>query len=928
MRRAFLSAAPRSLRALPVVLAFSLGNVPASAGPQDRAEAAQARGDLRAAQIEWRNAVRDQPDSAASRAALAAVSLDIGDTELAEREARAALERGFDKSAGTAMLMRAYVLAGRFEDLLRDFPLPDSPPSLAAQIAAARTQAQLALRQVDEARQSATRAMQLAPGLAEANLAMAAVALAAGDRAAAEAAIDAVLAKDPDNTEALLRKGSLQYERRELRPAVATFTRLLNRSPGNVSARLRRAETFLRLGEDAPARTDVEAALRNLPASAPGIYMLGLLQARARDWAGADATLQKLGPAIGGFSDGFLVLATVKRGLGQVAQAEDAARRYVARQPEDARGARLLASMELESNRPEDAAATLSALAARGQADAETLDMLGRVQMSLNRYRDAAETFQAAAAKAPENAGILSRLAAARLALGDTAGTADAASRAMQSGATNAAPQQMLAFAALFRGDGAAAQAEYDRMPSEARQSEAGRVLDGSLKLSRMELPAARTAFAAALKAFPNSTSARMGLARVANLQGQPEEAETLLTEILRQDPNHAEATAQLTAAAMPGAPRAQQALAALAAAQASAPAEPLLALSLANVYLRHSEPQRAVAVLETSQLRGQQDVRLPLARAEAHAAASQWAEAETASREALALAPASTSARRQLAGLMVRAGDARAAEALIQEGLRAKPDDAALQQALVAILLKSQGLPAAQAAAERLAQQASARPASLQLPGDLLVSAGKPEDGARAYAEAARTAPSSVLALREAAAWREVGKRDEALRALKTWLARAPDDADVLLLWSQLHIEANQLAEAERALKIVVERRPQDAVALNNLAWVIGQRGGPDAEDLAERAFFLAPNPDTADTLGWILARTGQAERAVPLLRRAASARSSDPAMMFRLAYALQATGAKDEAMALLAPALASTAAFPERAEATRLLAQLRGQH
>ena len=927
MRRAFFSAAPCSLRAVPVVLALSLGMTPAWAGPQERAEAAQARGDLRAAQLEWRNTVREKPDSAGARAALAAISLELGDTELAEREARAALERGFDQAAATAMLLRAYLASGRFEELLRDFPMAEKPAAVGAQVAAARAQALLALRRLDDARQAAAQAMQLAPAAAEPNMAASAVALAAGDRVAAEAAIDAVLARDPNNADALLRKGSFQFERREPQAAAATFTRILDQAPGFVAARLRRAETYLQMGDDGRARADVEAALRNLPTSAPGIYMLGVLQVRARDWAAADSSFQKLGGAIGGFSDGYLVLATTKRGLGQAAQAEDAARRFVARQPGDPRGARLLATLELEGNRPDDAVATLSALAARGQADADTLDMLGRIHASMNRHREAAEALETAAALAPGNAGILGRLAAARLALGDTAGTTAAASQALQAGPGTPAARQMLAYAALFRGDAAAATSEFEKLSPQEQQSEAGRVLDGSLKLARMDLAAARAAFSGALQVNPHSSSARLGLARVASLQDAPAEAEQLLTEILRREPGHAEAAAQLAAAAAPGAPRAQAVLAEIVALQAAAPGEPLLALTTATLLLRHGQAAQAIVLLDAEPLHNQADVRLLLARAEAHAAAGQWAEAERASREALAAAPDSTAAHRQLAALMARAGDTRGAETLLQQGLRAKPNDVMLQQALAGLVLQSQGLPAAMAVAERLSQQASARPASLNLPGDLLITAGKPEEAARAYAASAKIAPSSALTIREATAWRRAGKSADALRVLNAWLAKSPDDADALLLVGQLHIEGNRLTEAERALKSAAEHRPQDVVALNNLAWVIGQRGGREAQALAERAFFLAPNPETADTLGWILARNGQADRAVPLLRRSVAARSADPAAAFRLAYALRAAGAKEEALAVLTPALAGAAAFPERAEATRLLAELRGQ-
>src|SRR3954471_4258610 len=118
----------RPLARWPLLLATALGAclaaAPLAAQPLERARAAQQRGDMRAAQIELRHAVRSDPNSAARRAALAALSLDIGDGDTGEKEARAALERGHDPAAGTALLLRAYLVRNRFQELLRDFPMP------------------------------------------------------------------------------------------------------------------------------------------------------------------------------------------------------------------------------------------------------------------------------------------------------------------------------------------------------------------------------------------------------------------------------------------------------------------------------------------------------------------------------------------------------------------------------------------------------------------------------------------------------------------------------------------------------------------------------------------------------------------------------------------------------------------------------------
>ncbi|MBY0338164.1 MAG: hypothetical protein K2X11_16235, partial [Acetobacteraceae bacterium] len=146
----------RSRTGLVLTFALLAAAPPAFASPE-RARAAQARGDLRAAQIEWRNAVRTDPASGASRLALAESSLDLGDGDTAEKEARAALERGADRAAATSVLLRAMLLLNRPREILREFAEPDASAegALAGQVMAGRSLAQLALGDAGAARRSA-----------------------------------------------------------------------------------------------------------------------------------------------------------------------------------------------------------------------------------------------------------------------------------------------------------------------------------------------------------------------------------------------------------------------------------------------------------------------------------------------------------------------------------------------------------------------------------------------------------------------------------------------------------------------------------------------------------------------------------------------------------------------------------------------------
>jgi putative PEP-CTERM system TPR-repeat lipoprotein len=928
----------RILIRLPLVAALAAGlSSAAMAQPMERARAAQARGDLRTAQIELRNAVRDNPRSAEARAALAAASLDLGDGTTAEKEARAALEMGLDRVAGTALLLRALLLQAKYQDLLRDFPSQPESPALGGQVAAARALAQIALSRPDEATASVQEALRLAPAAVEPHLAAAALAAARGDRAGSEAETDRVLAIDPNSPDGLLRKGTLLMIRGETREAAEVFGRLLTQRPGNVPARLRRAEAWMQLGDEAAARRDVDATLATLPGNGPGTYLRATLLARAGDWRAADEDIQRLGALLTSFPDGYLLQAITKRALGQNAVAEDSARRHVARRPEDPRGVKLLAAMEMETGRPADAAATLNRFVGRegigAAADAEIFDLLGRAQSAARRPREAMEALARAAALAPDNRNILNRLAAARLAAGDAAGATEAAGRSLELEPAQPAMREMLAAAALIRGDLATATAELERLDASGQRGEAAGVTEGTLRLTRLDLQGARESFTGVLRDHPESVAGRLGLARVASAEGAAEETEKLLGEVLQRQPANPDALASLSLAARPGGPRAAQARAVLEAAQAASPGEPMLALTLADLMLRSGEAAQAVTLLESEPLKPQaRSIPMLIARAEALAAAGRLDDAREAGRTALAADPSSIEARMRFAMLTARAGDARSAETIVQEGLRATPGDARLQQTLVALVLQARGVDAALAVADRLAAQPSALPAAATLRGDVIASTNRMEDAARAYAAAQAQSPSLMLALRQAAAFRAAGKPAEAAAALRGWLERTPDDPAALATLASLDIEAGRLAEAEARLSKVVERAPNDAATLNNLAWVLQRRGGDGAaraRGLAERAYALNANADTADTLGWILARGGDAQLGVPLLRQSVAARAAaqrpDPAASWRLAYALKEAGQRDEALSVLTPVLAAGTAFPERAEAERLLADLR---
>jgi putative PEP-CTERM system TPR-repeat lipoprotein len=929
------NAGPRAAAAMIALGAALLLATPAAA-TLERAQQAQARGDLRTAQIELRNAIRATPQAAAPRAALAELSLELGDADVAEREARAAMERGFDAVAGTRIVLRAYLMLNRHRDLLRDFPVPTDPAraALGGQIAAARALAQLAMDDRAAARASVEQAVQLAPNAPDPHLAAASLAIAERNQQAAEAAVDRALAADPTNVEATLRKAGLVFQRGQPAQAAELLAPLVARVPANIPARILRADALMRAGNDAAAREEVEAAIRLQPGNAAANYLRGLLLGRAGDWRGADEVFQRIGSALANFPDGFLVAATARRAVGQIAQAEDLAGRHVARSPEDPRGARLLAAMQLESNRPEAAAGVLQRLVDRGGADAEAFDMLARALGALRRMREAVVALERAVALSPNDSALRTRLSAARLASGDVLGAAEAAGEAERLAPDQTRVREVIAAGAIARGDLTAAEAELARLDPAQRNSEVAGVLAATIRLGRLDLPGARQGFEQVLRANPESIGARLGLARVLAAGGDIAAAEQLWAEVLRRDPQHPEATARLAALARPGGPRAASARAAMEAAQAANPTVIAPSLALAQSLAVGGDLAGAARLLETDAMRqpGRGPVP-PLLRSQVYAGQERWAEAEAEARSALAEAPDNIGARRQLALLMARSNRGQDAEALVQDGLRRRPGEIVLQQTLVALVNQSRGEAAALALADQLARQPAAQPASRSLRGDFLLSLNRQADAAAAYAAAFAETPSSVLALRQAQAWRQIGQPERAAAALETWLRREPNDMDALDLLGNVEIELGRTAQARQRLETVVERAPLNAISLNNLAWLLAASGDasvlPRARNLAERGYYLLPTAQSADTLGWVLTLSGDPARALPLLRQAAAATRATPqpdrGILYRFARTLAATGDRAEALSTVEAALEGTAAFPEREAAERLRTELR---
>lgn len=882
------------------------------------------KGDLRAAQIALRNAVRDDASSGEAQYRLGRLQLALGDITAAEKAARAARDLGYNAPATMALLTRTYLAAGRFRQLLDEVKPEGKDPVADAELLLAYAQAQAGLRNLDAARSFLAEAEKMAPNSAPGMIAGSQLAQAANDRDEAERRLDRAIAADPNATDALVRKAFLLRTRNDNAGAIAVFDKVIAMAPDLPNVRIDRAQAQIAMGQDAKAQADITAVLAVTPNSVQALYTRAVLQTRAKEFKAADETLTRINSVLPNIPKGLYLQALVKQNIGQLEQAVDAAQKHVNRNPGDIEGARLLARLQIQNRRPDLAVAALTRLAEANVADADLYDLLGRAYSMQGQSDKAVQAFQRATSLAPDNPGMRNRLASARIGTGNPDAAAGDLERSLELAPSSVGIGEALFFTELATGDLEKAAAAIERVRKAQGNTPVVANMEGVLKIAQRDYEGARQAFNRAIGMKADFMPARANLGRLELILNRIPEAEKIFADILAAQAD-SEPSLGMYVGILTRRNDLPKAIAAVERAVAANPTATRPRMILAELQVRAKDNKKAMEALTLPQ-GAAPSVELLTALARLQAASEQAADARDTLGKVLAINPRALDARRQLVLLQANAGEVERARSTLEAGLRLDPKNLALMEDFVALDLRAGGIDMALATADRLRRQAPTDfPQAQVLRGDAYLAAQRTDDALRAYAEAQKTTPSSALVMRTAGVLNRTGKAEEALNAMREWVKGKPDDVQVLHVLAGLEISLRQYEEAESTLNKILARNARDGAALNNLAWVYQIRNDRRARPLAEKAYLLLPGPQTADTLGWILLAEGANDTALTLLRQAATDLPGDPRVQYHFAVALQRTGQKAEAVRILTAVAEHTATFDEKAEARKLLEQLK---
>ncbi len=175
-------------------------------------------------------------------------------------------------------------------------------------------------------------------------------------------------------------------------------------------------------------------------------------------------------------------------------------------------------------------------------------------------------------------------------------------------------------------------------------------------------------------------------------------------------------------------------------------------------------------------------------------------------------------------------------------------------------------------------------------LVGDALGMRGDFRGAAEQYRRAANLSFTEPVALRLIEALERSGQGAAAARVLDLFLQQNPRSVPAHMLAATAYMRARDWPAAIEVYEGLRRRLgDRDAVMLNNLAWAYSEEGEIEqAIPLARKAWALDPsNPATADTLGWLLVKSGKKAEGLVLLERAARGAPTDAEIARRLAAA-----------------------------------------
>jgi tetratricopeptide (TPR) repeat protein len=214
---------------------------------------------------------------------------------------------------------------------------------------------------------------------------------------------------------------------------------------------------------------------------------------------------------------------------------------------------------------------------------------------------------------------------------------------------------------------------------------------------------------------------------------------------------------------------------------------------------------------------------------------------------------------------------------------------------------------------------------------GNTAVRAGKFDLGIQTFnrllSQTEKGAKQGDIYLRLGETYRRKGDTNGAIQVLQKARETLPDNVVVLSTLALVLDGASRKPEARQVYEATLKLDPNNAVVLNNLAFLMAETGGDldDALTKAQRAKQLLPNLyEISDTLGWIYLKKNLPDNAIDIFKNLVAKESNHSTYHYHLGMAYSQKGDRTRALDQFREALKYNPPKEEKDEIQRLITRI----
>ncbi|WP_082580324.1 XrtA/PEP-CTERM system TPR-repeat protein PrsT [Pelomonas sp. Root1444] len=890
-------------------------------------KASMQKRDFNAATIEFKNVLQQDATNAEARFLLGKSLFEMGRPSEALVELGKAREAGYPVGELAPMVGAAMMLRGEADKFIAEYAAAEvSEPKAKAEVKAALATAYGVKGKYQQSREAAEAALQADPGNVTAQLLIAQLLRVAGDYAGAMAQIERTIQTAPKSGAPWLAKAEqLVQTNGDATSAVAAYREALRLMPDNLRAHLGLIQELIRQRDFDGAQRQLALLEKLQPKGLQGRYFATMLAYERRDLKTAFESAQEL-LRVAPDNARFLQLAgAIEYERGSYLQAIAHLGKALPSSPSPVAVRVLMSRAQLRAGDPAKALSFLQPLLdGDRRAPAEVYSLAADCYLQQNDGEAAKKMYAKAVELNPDDARGRTVLALSQLNEGRSEqGMADLKSIA---GSTAGGEAEVAMITAHIQGNRLdEALTVIDALERKQADKPLAPYFRGRVQQLQGQRDKARASFEQAVARQASYAPAVTALALLDLDDGKPANAAARYEKLVAAAPQDVGARLGLVAARARAGAKPEEVRNQLEEAVKLFPESDLPRLTLVGTLLDRGDFNAALKAAQDGVARFPKSAGLIQAQGLAELALGSHNQAAQSFSKAAALQPNSVDPLMHMANVQMARKDMPAAIAQLRKVLAMKPDHLPAQARLVTLLARSGKADEAMSVAKNVQKQLPNEPSGWLLEGDLLAMKGNRTGAVVALKTAFAKRASDETAIKLHNALMAASQTAEADKLGADWLAKRPQSPAFNFYLGEQSIGRRDYERAEQYYRTVMATQPDNAVVLNNLAWLLHRSGKPGALEMGEKALALAPDSEAVlDTVAEIHAGAGRMDKALTLQKRAVERSPAMPVLRLHLAQYLIKNGHKSEARAELDRLTAMGSGFAAQEEVQKLLASL----